>query len=80
MRTRASIIAIEPSLANVFYLTRSLRMLAARYPHLDVARRVVVFPLGAGDVSLQTQILVQSASSGRTWVELGGTVAARAPV
>lgn len=39
--------AVSP--ANAYFLTRSLRLLAARRP--DVARRVVVLPLGFGDTA-----------------------------
>ena len=44
--------------------TRSLQMLAAKHP--DVARRVVVLPLGAGDLPLLQQILVQQHNLGAT--------------
>ena len=49
LRTRASIIALEPSPTNYYFLTRSLHALAQRHP--EMARRVVVLPVGTADVS-----------------------------
>ena len=50
LRTKARVIAFEPSSTNLFYLTRSLRLVAQSHP--EIARRVVVFPIAAGDQQL----------------------------
>ena len=57
LRTDAQILAFEPSAINLFYLTRSLRLLAKRYP--PVARRVVVLPIGLGDKAVSLPLRVQ---------------------
>ena len=67
LRTNAKLLAFEPSLANVFFLTRSLRMLAAAHP--EVADRVVIFPIGAGDEPLHTRIMIDPANLGNSVVE-----------
>jgi len=46
LSTRAHVVAFEPSPINLFYLTRSLRLVAQHHPEL--ASRVLVFPLALG--------------------------------
>ena len=65
LRTRASIIAVEPSPSNLFYLTRSLRLAAKREP--SIADRVVVLPIGAGDVAnASIPLFTQANNSGNS--------------
>ena len=67
LRTRARVIAFEPSPVNLYYLTRSLRLLAESHP--EVARRVVVFPIGAGDAQLsRAPLFVEKGNLGNTIV------------
>ena len=56
LRTRAKILAFEPSPVNNFYLTRSLRALAQAHP--EVAHRVVVFPVGLGEARIHQPMFV----------------------
>ena len=44
MRTHAHVVAFEPSPINLFYMTRSLKMLPK-----ELAQRVVVYPIALGD-------------------------------
>jgi FkbM family methyltransferase len=69
MRTRASIIAFEPSRVNLYHLTRSLRQFAARVP--EVADRVVVFPVGVGHGSRgsRSQMFVPRGNLGNSMFE-----------
>ena len=62
LRTRAKIVALEPSPVNLFYLTRNLKLLARRYPM--VARRVVVLPVGAGVQSRTGTIVIDPTNLG----------------
>ena len=65
LRTRATIIAVEPSPSNLFYLTRSLRLAAKREP--SIADRVVVLPFGAGDVANSSvPLFTQANNSGNS--------------
>ena len=63
-RTNARIIAFEPSAVNLYYLTRTLRLAAERYP--TIARRVVVFPLGAGRTRRKLPLHIQRGNLGNT--------------
>lgn len=63
-RTNARIIAFEPSPINLYYLTRTLRLAAERHP--AIARRVVVFPLGAGRTRRKLPLLIQRGNLGNT--------------
>lgn len=77
LRTNAKIIAVEPSPANAFYLTRSLTMLAKARP--DIARRVVVLPVALGDEPEHTtQLWVERANLGNSVV--GSSMAARGAI
>jgi len=64
LRTDARILAFEPSAANAYYLTRSLKMLASKRP--DVAGRVVVFPLGLGDSPMRVPMFAPGENLGNT--------------
>ena len=64
LRTDARIIAFEPSAANVYYLTRSLRMLASKRP--DITGRVAVFPIGLGDVPMRVPMFAPGDNLGNT--------------
>lgn len=64
LRTRAKVIAFEPSPLNLFYLTRSLRMLADRFPM--VARRVAVFPLAASDAPGRLPLVIERGNLGNS--------------
>lgn len=67
LRTRAKVVAFEPSDANLFFLTRSLRLAAARDP--SIASRVVVFPLGLGvAASTPLPIFAERGNAGNTVV------------
>jgi len=67
LRTRARIIAFEPSPTNLYYLTRSLLLAAQHHP--DIRDRVVVFPIGAGNVALEhAQLYTESGNLGNTVV------------
>ena len=66
LRTRARVIALEPSPLNLFYLTRSLKLLAARHPRL--ADRVVVLPVAAGAAEAQLPLYVERGNLGNTMV------------
>ena len=68
VRTRARIIAFEPSPANLFHLTRSLRSLASAIP--DVAECVVVFPIALGDRPTAAQIVGEVGNLGNSVVLL----------
>ena len=69
LRTNAKIVAIEPSPANVFFLTRTLRMMAAQYP--QIKDRVVVFPVGIGGVpsSRSRSLLVPPGNLGNSMLQ-----------
>lgn len=45
--SNASVVAFEPNPINLYHLTRSLQHVAEDFP--DIARRVVVYPLGIGE-------------------------------
>ena len=47
LHSNASVVAFEPNPINLYHLTRSLRHVAEEFP--DIARRVVVYPLGVGE-------------------------------
>ena len=64
LRTRAKIIAFEPSPVNLFYLTRSLKMLSRRYP--QVARRVVVYPVAVSDAPSRLPLYIQQRNFGNS--------------
>ena len=64
LRTKARIIALEPSPINLYYLTRSIKLAALSYP--DILRRVVVLPIGAADVSAVVQLSAQKGNLGNT--------------
>ena len=67
LRTRARIIAFEPSPTNLFFLTRSLRLAAAQQP--DIQSRVIVFPIGVGNVALEhAQLYTERGNLGNTVV------------
>ena len=67
LRTRARIIAFEPSPTNLFYLTRSIRLAAQLHP--EISTRVVVFPIGAGNVPLEhAQLYTERGNLGNTVV------------
>ena len=68
LRTRARIVAFEPSPSNLFYLTRSLRLAAQRDP--SVAERVVVFPVAAGDAPSRLRAYAQRGNLGNTVIGL----------
>jgi FkbM family methyltransferase len=77
VRTNAKIIAVEPSPANAFYLTRSLAMLAKARP--DIAHRVVVMPVAFGDAPEHTtQLWIERTNLGNSVV--GSGMAARGAV
>jgi len=71
LRTRAKIIALEPSAANAYFLTRSLRLLAAQYP--SVRDRVVVFPVGISDVAVRSPMLVPITNLGNSMMQPSST-------
>ena len=54
LRTDARLIIFEPSFTNLYYLTRTLQAAHRHSPHLDLAHRVVVFPIGLGNESSST--------------------------
>ena len=56
LRTKASVLALEPSAVNLFHLTRSLRWAARRWPEL--AHRVAVLPLAAGALAVDNASVV----------------------
>ena len=65
LRTRASIVAVEPSPQAAFHLTRSLRLAAQLHP--DILSRVIVLPIGAGDVpNTSVPLFVQTNNTGNS--------------
>ena len=66
LRTRAHIIAIEPSPLNLWYLTRTLRSVVGRHPQL--AGRVVVLPVAVGAGASNQTIFVERHNLGNTLV------------
>ena len=67
LRTRARIVAFEPSPTNLFFLTRSIRLAAQLHP--EIAKRVVVFTIGAGSVPLEhAQLYAERGNLGNTVV------------
>ena len=62
--TNASVAAFEPSPINLFYLTRTLSRLAARWP--SITRRVAVFPIGAGDTAGRLQMSYEEGNLGNS--------------
>jgi FkbM family methyltransferase len=62
--TNASVAAFEPSPVNLFYLTRTLSKLAARWP--SIARRVAIFPIGAGDATGRLQMSHEDGNLGNS--------------
>lgn len=73
LRTRAKIVALEPSPVNLAFLTRNLHALAQRHP--DVADRVVVLPIGAGERSERVPLLVDRTNLGNSIVARQGRAA-----
>lgn len=67
LRTRARIIALEPSPTNLFHLTRSIRLAAQHHP--EISARVVVFPIGAGNKPIEhAQLYTELGNLGNTVV------------
>lgn len=66
LRTKARIIAFEPSPSNLFYLTRTLQLAAQRDP--AIAERVVVYPIGVGDAPSRLPLFTQRGNLGNTVV------------
>jgi FkbM family methyltransferase len=64
LATNASVIAVEPSPSNLFYLTRSLRLAVQRDPSL--ASRVSVLPVGAGDSDRQAPLFAAHSNAGNS--------------
>ena len=64
LRTDARLIIFEPSFTNLYYLTRTLQAAHRHSPHLDLAHRVVVFPIGLGNESSSTELFADTANSG----------------
>jgi hypothetical protein len=64
LRTDAKLIIFEPSFTNLYYLTRTLQAAHRHSPHLDLAHRVVVFPIGLGNESSSTELFADTANSG----------------
>ena len=62
LRTSARVIAFEPSAPNLFYLTKSMSMAATERP--GVANRLVVFPVGAGDVPRRSTMVREKGNFG----------------
>lgn len=62
--TSARIVAFEPSPVNLFHLTRSLSLAATRAANDDIASRVVVFPIGAGDASSRSTMFNEKGNFG----------------
>ena len=62
--TNASVAAFEPSPINLFYLTRTLSRLAARWP--SITGRVAVFPIGAGDTAGRLQMSYEEGNLGNS--------------
>lgn len=57
--------AVEPSPQAGFHLTRSLRLAARLHP--DISSRVVVLPIGAGDVpNASVPLFVQANNTGNS--------------
>ena len=79
LRTNARIIAVEPSPANAFYLTRSLKWLATRRP--EMARRVIVLPVGFGDTPEHTApLFIERTNLGNSVVGSGMAAAGAVPI
>ena len=64
LRTDARLIIFEPSFTNLYYLTRTLQAAHRHSPHLDLAHRVVVFPIGLGNESNSTEPCAGAATCG----------------
>ena len=64
LRTDARLIIFEPSFTNLYYLTRTLQAAHRHSPHLDLAHRVVVFPIGLGNESSSTELFADTVNSG----------------
>ena len=74
MRTSASLLVFEPNPQNLFHLTSTLRTLEIDRPQLHVAERVVVFPIGVGNESFESQMHVARRNHGDSVI---GTVVPR---
>lgn len=66
LHANATVIAFEPSPANLFYLTSTLAALKERRPEL--ARRVTIFPLAASDIRDTMQIVVGAYNAGHSMI------------
>lgn len=64
MRTDASLVIFEPHPLNLFRLTSTLHRLANSQPQLNLAERVVVFPLAVGNVSMSAPLYVAKGNLG----------------
>ena len=64
MRTSASLLVFEPNPQNLFHLTSTLRTIELERPQLGVADRVVVFPIGIGNASFESQLHVARRNHG----------------
>ena len=70
VRTSARVIAFEPNPIALFHLTRNLQRAARQWSH--VASRVVVYPIAAGDRSLQSSIFTQEGNLGNAVIGESG--------
>lgn len=64
LRTSARAVAFEPSTQNIFYLTKSMSMAAAERP--GMANRLVVFPVGVGDVPRRSTMMREKGNFGNS--------------
>ena len=64
LRTDVRLIIFEPSPTNLYYLTRTFHAAHHHCPHLRLADRVVVFPIGLGNESSRTKLFADTRNSG----------------
>lgn len=62
LRTNARIVAFEPLAMNLFFLTRTLKLLVER--NASLADRVLVFPVGVGETWSRSPIFVEPGNQG----------------
>ena len=71
--TNATVLAVEPSPANLFFLTSSLRAAAAVQP--DIARRVAVLPFALGNTTGHSEITASVDNAGDSMIGSASTFA-----
>lgn len=69
VKTSAEVYAVEPIPKHLFYLNQSLHLLNAKFPFLNVFKRVKVFPHPVGSRTTKISFKSDTGNTGHTTVE-----------